>query len=142
MIWALVFHINLCQKAFLHNFSWLKELHGYMHFKVLIWVEFVLDVCKPFVTGQIQCLAYQRRYKYEPTTGDCTQHIYGGCGGNSNNFGSLDACRKKCAPEKLSPVTTESPIEGSGDPEITDGNLIPFFLHSLVKTELMHFYTH
>lgn len=73
-------------------------------------------VCKPFITGQIQCLAYQRRYKYDATSGDCMQFIYGGCGGNSNNFGSVEACRRKCAPERLSPaVTTESPIEGSGD---------------------------
>uniref|UniRef100_K1PKN2 Papilin n=1 Tax=Magallana gigas TaxID=29159 RepID=K1PKN2_MAGGI len=73
-------------------------------------------VCKPFITGQIQCLAYQRRYKYDATSGDCMQFIYGGCGGNSNNFGSVEACRRKCAPERLRPaVTTESPIEGSGD---------------------------
>ncbi|XP_078313590.1 uncharacterized protein LOC111130469 isoform X3 [Crassostrea virginica] len=72
-------------------------------------------VCKPFVSGQIQCLAYMRRYKFDPNTGDCSQFIYGGCGGNSNNFGSLDACHRKCAPEKLLPVTTESTIEGSGE---------------------------
>lgn len=76
-------------------------------------------MCKPFVSGQIQCLAYMRRYKFDPNTGDCSQFIYGGCGGSSNNFGSLDACHRKCAPEKLLPVTTESTIEGSG--EVMDG---------------------
>ncbi|XP_062596568.1 papilin-like [Saccostrea cucullata] len=74
-------------------------------------------VCKPFETGQIQCLAYHRRYKYDPSKGDCEQFIYGGCRGNSNNFATLESCRRKCAPEVLLQTTTESSIEGSGNLE-------------------------
>lgn len=95
----------------------LKRFHVvYMFNSETILIKLFLDVCKPFITGQIQCLAYQRRYKYDATSGDCMQFIYGGCGGNSNNFGSVEACRRKCVPERPRPaVTTESPIEGSGD---------------------------
>ncbi|XP_033735426.1 papilin-like isoform X3 [Pecten maximus] len=44
----------------------------------------------------IQCNAYIRRYRYDRQSATCQEFIYGGCGGNSNNFASQEACQRKC----------------------------------------------
>ncbi|XP_060068958.1 papilin-like isoform X3 [Ylistrum balloti] len=44
----------------------------------------------------IQCNAYIRRYRYNRVSATCQEFIYGGCGGNSNNFVSQEACQRKC----------------------------------------------
>ena len=56
----------------------------------------------------------------------CAPFLYGGCGGNANNFGTLEECRDRCqtlagaddAPER-EPSTTELPagLEGTAAPE-------------------------
>ncbi|XP_017471548.1 PREDICTED: kunitz-type serine protease inhibitor HCRG2-like [Rhagoletis zephyria] len=52
-------------------------------------------VCyQPPVTGE--CRAAIRRYYFNPTVGRCLVFIYGGCGGNSNNFVTLRACVARC----------------------------------------------
>ncbi|XP_036347139.1 kunitz-type serine protease inhibitor HMGS1-like [Rhagoletis pomonella] len=52
-------------------------------------------VCyQPPVTGE--CRAAIRRYYFNPTVGRCLVFIYGGCGGNSNNFISLRDCVAIC----------------------------------------------
>nr|XP_037275735.1 BPTI/Kunitz domain-containing protein-like [Rhipicephalus microplus] len=42
------------------------------------------------------CKAYMPRFFYNTETKKCEQFIYGGCGGNANNFLTFDACEKKC----------------------------------------------
>ncbi|KAL3195684.1 hypothetical protein MRX96_001807 [Rhipicephalus microplus] len=42
------------------------------------------------------CRAYMPRFFYNTETKKCEQFIYGGCGGNANNFLTFDACEKKC----------------------------------------------
>uniref|UniRef100_A0A034WTW0 Kunitz domain-containing protein 1 n=1 Tax=Rhipicephalus microplus TaxID=6941 RepID=A0A034WTW0_RHIMP len=42
------------------------------------------------------CEAYMPRFFYNTLTKTCEQFIYGGCGGNANNFLTFDACEKKC----------------------------------------------
>ncbi|KAL1421525.1 hypothetical protein MTO96_023053 [Rhipicephalus appendiculatus] len=42
------------------------------------------------------CKAYMPRFFYNTETRKCEQFIYGGCGGNANNFLTFDACEKKC----------------------------------------------
>ena len=69
-------------------------------------------VCKPYYTPGISCAAYFRRYQYVERSGDCQEFIYGGCGGNSNNFATLEDCRRKCAPEKL-PTPSEPVVVDS-----------------------------
>ncbi|XP_021340999.1 papilin-like isoform X4 [Mizuhopecten yessoensis] len=44
----------------------------------------------------IQCNAYIRRYRYDRESATCQEFIYGGCGGNSNNFATQEACLRKC----------------------------------------------
>ncbi|KAK3601370.1 hypothetical protein CHS0354_037684 [Potamilus streckersoni] len=42
------------------------------------------------------CLAYFPRYFYNSKSGQCEQFIYGGCGGNENNFKTLADCQVIC----------------------------------------------
>ncbi|KAH8029364.1 hypothetical protein HPB51_025510 [Rhipicephalus microplus] len=42
------------------------------------------------------CQAYMPRFFYNTLTKTCEQFVYGGCGGNANNFPTFDACEKKC----------------------------------------------
>ncbi|XP_071826356.1 uncharacterized protein [Apostichopus japonicus] len=36
------------------------------------------------------------RFAYDPLTETCNSFIFGGCGGNSNNFATADACSQRC----------------------------------------------
>ena len=43
------------------------------------------------------CDGYSMRYGYSPESGGCISFVYGLCGGNENNFPTLDACNTVCA---------------------------------------------
>ena len=36
------------------------------------------------------------RWRYVPSIGQCENFIYGGCGGNANNFETFESCERKC----------------------------------------------
>ncbi|XP_077584107.1 carboxypeptidase inhibitor SmCI-like [Stigmatopora nigra] len=42
------------------------------------------------------CRALRDRYFFDVDTGRCEHFEYGGCGGNENNFETLEACREMC----------------------------------------------
>ncbi|XP_053684108.1 axotactin isoform X1 [Sabethes cyaneus] len=60
------------------------------------------------------CQGFGYRYRFEQTTNNCTQFIWGGCGGNlQNNFESYEQCMQQCANETqtqppVQPLTTTS----------------------------------
>ncbi|KAL4238992.1 hypothetical protein ACF0H5_003696 [Mactra antiquata] len=60
-------------------------------------------VCQKFEDPEIGCLAYMRRWRYDPESGNCENFIYGGCGGNANNFETLEACDDKCSADEPEP---------------------------------------
>ncbi|KAK0153506.1 Boophilin-H2 [Merluccius polli] len=48
------------------------------------------------------CKAIKERFYFDIDTGRCMMFEYGGCGGNANNFQSLQACEQTC----VVPVST------------------------------------
>ncbi|KAI0227226.1 hypothetical protein LSAT2_022307 [Lamellibrachia satsuma] len=42
------------------------------------------------------CLAYIPRWFFNSETGKCERFVYGGCGGNKNNFSTKEECDKMC----------------------------------------------
>lgn len=49
---------------------------------------------KPFKTGP--CRGIYIRYYYDTTLHNCSEFIYGGCGGNTNKFITYHDCMDKC----------------------------------------------
>ena len=43
-----------------------------------------------------RCRALLPRFYYDKNDGECKQFYYGGCGGNTNNFDTLEECNSKC----------------------------------------------
>ena len=48
----------------------------------------------PLVKGY--CRARLIRWFYDNEANKCESFLYSGCGGNENNFGTVDECSKKC----------------------------------------------
>jgi hypothetical protein len=42
------------------------------------------------------CRGYFPRFWFNPEKRECEEFVYGGCGGNENNYESIDDCRKSC----------------------------------------------
>ena len=58
-------------------------------------VFFFQGICPlPPQTGH--CRGYFPRYHFDEASGQCEKFIYGGCGGNENNFKTLKECQKTC----------------------------------------------
>lgn len=52
------------------------------------------------------CAGYLYRFFYDATFRTCQGFVYGGCGGNANNFAGLDQCYEACSPrQRLLPQT-------------------------------------
>lgn len=51
------------------------------------------------------CKEFTERWYYDEADEECRAFLFGGCGGNANNFESLAACRAKChsTPSSLPP---------------------------------------
>lgn len=43
------------------------------------------------------CRAMMHRFFFNPSTNKCEQFVYGGCGGNENNFLSSEECQASCS---------------------------------------------
>ena len=64
------------------------------------------DICLlPADPGE--CFADIPRYFFNAETGQCEMFSYGGCGGNDNNFETLEECRKACGRDKPPPLGCE-----------------------------------
>ena len=42
------------------------------------------------------CLAYMPRFYFDAATKTCKEFVYGGCGGNANNYQSIEECQDTC----------------------------------------------
>lgn len=54
------------------------------------------DCTSDFEAGD--CDAAFGRWWHDPQTGTCLQRTWGGCGGNDNNYASLEECQATCPP--------------------------------------------
>lgn len=62
--------------------------------------ELILPRCEQLQeTGP--CRGAFRRFWYDADAGACHLFIYGGCGGNENNFRTLGACRRVCVSRRM-----------------------------------------
>lgn len=51
----------------------------------------------PSVDGeQPECVGYFLRFRYNDKTNDCEEFVYGGCGGNKNNYPDEESCAAAC----------------------------------------------
>lgn len=74
-----------------------------------------LVICRqPVIVGS--CRAAFPKFFYNASQQSCSNFVYGGCEGNSNNFETLDECEKTCSGitgnDRTSP---ESHISGKAD---------------------------
>ncbi|EDW12596.1 spleen trypsin inhibitor I [Drosophila mojavensis] len=61
---------------------------------------------QPKVAGR--CFALFYRFAYNLDTHACEEFIYGGCGGNSNNFNSKAECEELCLGKAETPAETKA----------------------------------
>ena len=66
------------------------------------------------------CKEFTERWYYDDADEECRAFLFGGCGGNANNFESLEACRRRCSSVPTSPALPESGIPI--DEEFRTGN--------------------
>ncbi|XP_069951755.1 papilin isoform X1 [Cherax quadricarinatus] len=61
--------------------------------------EPVEDICSlPSVAGD--CNNFEARWYFDMSDNQCKSFVYSGCGGNYNNFGTLDVCMNYCGSKK------------------------------------------
>lgn len=46
--------------------------------------------------GEIACMGYFIKWSHNHTSGECEKFVFGGCGGNRNNFGTKEECDNTC----------------------------------------------
>ncbi|XP_032939783.1 kunitz-type serine protease inhibitor 4-like [Catharus ustulatus] len=76
------------------------------------------DRCRlPALTGR--CRASIPRWFFNASAGSCESFVFGGCGGNRNNFGSERECRESCGGAAASsPAPTNSTPEHCSAPPV------------------------
>ncbi|CAN8003245.1 unnamed protein product, partial [Ixodes pacificus] len=68
--------------------------------------------CKPEADSGV-CDAHIRRWFFNVKTGHCETFVYGGCGGNENNYKSRKACEIACL--RRTGLSVEGPFPASDD---------------------------
>ncbi|KAL7630403.1 UNVERIFIED_CONTAM: hypothetical protein RMT77_019434 [Armadillidium vulgare] len=67
----------------------------------------------PTLVGR--CRNFTARFSFTPLVDRCEPFIYGGCGGNENNFKTFDDCIARCVrdPDKCSQPIERGPCQDS-----------------------------
>ncbi|KAK8764420.1 hypothetical protein V5799_032971, partial [Amblyomma americanum] len=71
------------------------------------------EYCKPKADPG-PCDAYMPRWAFNVTTGQCEKFIYGGCGGNKNNYKTIQKCEVTCLRRRRpsNPVCYQPKVKG------------------------------
>ncbi|KAM9308074.1 papilin-like [Gastrophryne carolinensis] len=67
------------------------------------------ECVSPPYTGDCEALAI--RYNYDAETNTCNEFNYGGCGGNGNNYETLEECERTC--KKIDKDCVSPPVKGN-----------------------------
>lgn len=67
----------------------------YVHYKINCHVALYIDTCSLSVNSG-PCQGTYPHWFFNSTSRQCEHFSYGGCGGNSNRFGSLQQCIDSC----------------------------------------------
>lgn len=62
------------------------------------------------------------RYYFDPTSQRCLLFVYSGCGGNENNFESVEACRNRCESSERVAGEQEDEDRRGGDETVDRNN--------------------
>lgn len=62
------------------------------------------------------CIGAELRYFFDVSSGECEPFLYSGCGGNSNNYRSMELCEKTCMSPEPTPRTSSHPHDVEGLP--------------------------
>lgn len=73
-----------------------------IHTRFCVFCNFAGEIERPRAICRLPkaiglCKASILRWRYNPETGKCEEFIYGGCGGNANNFEEEEYCRAACS---------------------------------------------
>jgi len=90
------------QRSSINSRSGFDNVNGVVDYENLLsdlvvskLIETESDACtQPISSGR--CYAAFPMFAFNKETGKCQGFIYGGCGGNGNRFGSMDACQSQC----------------------------------------------
>ena len=63
-----------------------------------IWLNYRYAVNCDMEADAGLCFALISRYFFNTKTGKCEMFTYGGCGGNNNNYKTLQECTQQCNP--------------------------------------------
>ncbi|GFW45575.1 kunitz-type U19-barytoxin-Tl1a [Trichonephila clavipes] len=75
-----------------------------------VWSSDDSNVCDlPAETGR--CRGFFPRYHFDKSTGECKRFVYGGCGGNGNNFKTEEECQNQCGNQAAPESAVESACE-------------------------------
>ncbi|XP_037675838.1 kunitz-type protease inhibitor 2 isoform X2 [Choloepus didactylus] len=83
----------------------------------------IYDFCQVSkVVGR--CRASIPRWWYNVTDGSCQQFVYGGCGGNDNNYLTKEKCLEKCAGVTVNAVDVQATSRNGADSSIPSGRFL------------------
>lgn len=98
--------LNHCQSNF-HNRPPAKVFDTYEDCMQCCGLELSGPCGLPTLQGP--CKVYEPRWAYSTTFQECQTFIYGGCGGNDNNFNSKETCEETCPFPKNHPCKACKP---------------------------------
>ncbi|XP_059058317.1 papilin-like [Achroia grisella] len=85
---------------------------------------YVKDICElPAEIGN--CAEYRQRWYFDTAQKRCLQFYFGGCGGNENNFHTMEQCESRCAVKQVTTTTLQPAVVDTSTSEFCFMELDP-----------------